>query len=174
VRTVNKSGPVNATVIATYNEAPLWVRVFDDLLFVNVSRQLPGTFTFVGDSTVLNIDGTVVQPLIADSSFSGAIGGRMLQVRESVSGATRTARVEAVDVLPNLTLSSTLLTRGNGSAYTLNGRMESSFTFGVSPSLGSGQIAGTGGFNPVAIDIPRGVIETVAVPNKAVNIVRDF
>jgi hypothetical protein len=174
IRTIAKTGSVNANVIATFNEAPVYVRVFDNLLFVNVSRQIPGTFNFVSDSLAMTVDGSIVQPLLADSNFSGAAAGRMLRFRESTSGGVRTSRVEAFSVLPNQTLSSMLLTRSDGSAYALNGDSPNAFTFGVSPAVGTGVSNGSSGSVSVLFDIPKGFIETVTVPNRAMNIVRDF
>jgi len=161
--TLSKLAPSTPEVIATFEDITAVPTVHRDLLFVNLTRVTPGASpTFSEETTVLRVDGGVVQEVLPDSWFTGLAGGAMQRGRDQTPDEG--ARLESLAVQDDLTLESTILTRADGSPFRLSAGSTFPFVLGVSSSIAAGGTGDSDQSYGLAFDLSQGAVEEIRVP----------
>jgi hypothetical protein len=173
IRTLSKLGPSTPAVIATFEDTSIHVNVHHDLLFIDLVRVTPGpTPTFSEETTVLRIDGSVVQAALPGSRFLGTIGDAMQRGRDVAPG--QGAHLESLTVLPNQTLSSTILNHVDGTPFTLTEGSSFPSVVGAAPPIAMGTTIDVAQTYGLLFDLSKSAVETVKVPDKDVVFISEF
>jgi hypothetical protein len=173
IRTLDKSGPGTPTVIASFTESPVYVTLFKDRLFLEIVHVPPGSnsapdYVTTSATEILNPDGSIVQPLLPNSSFIGFGPEALRRTRDIATNGDFTGPLENISELPGGSFQFTPLKQPDGSAFTLgeSTRWTYSFLFGASNSVGSA--SGALGNYGLIIDENAGTAAVLKVPDKDV------
>lgn len=173
IRTLSKLGPSTPAVIASFDDTSLLVTVHHDLLFVDLVRVTPGpTPTFSEETTVLRPNGSVVQAALPGSWFLGTIGDAIQRGRDVALG--QGAHLESLTVLPNLTLSATILNHVDGTPFTLTEGSSFPSVSSAAPPIAMGNTVDNTQSYGLLFDLSKSAVEPVKALNKDVVFISGF
>ena len=165
IQTLSTSGPGTPDIVATFDDWLYSVILFKDRLFLTVTHQLAGpTIRFSYETHIVAPDGTVVQPLLAGSSFIFVGADAVQRVRDVTTFGLRNGSIESLSVLPGGALSATLLKRTDGAPFTLSDTAGYANSFGPASPIGMGSAQDDLETHAFIFDRLKAIIAPIAAP----------
>ena len=176
IQTLDTSGPGTPLTIARFDDPTAQTLVFKGRVFVSLMHDTPGGTTprFSYSTEILNADGTIVQPLLANSYFLGTGADSVQRVRDIAPDGLRGGSLEALLIDSSSTVTATPLKRADGSSYTLTTSTDFGFTFGVAPTIGVGGAQDDIHNYGLIFDVPKGIVAPVTLPSMDVRFLLEF